>query len=134
MTEEVIASISDEKLNDLERHARRDDWHELLVPSDIRQLIGDLRRARAHLPTDLSEERAREVLGPGVLHVTCDKRFVWHDDALRAMQEYAAGLQGEVERLKARLARDAEDAESWRGTMSIFEGNDRARTALGDTQ
>jgi len=121
---EVVQAISDAKLDDLERHARRDDWHDLLVPSDIRQLIGDLRRARAHLTpnTDLSDERAdavlEEIIGD---YLRCDR-----EDAIRAMHQYAAGLQGALAEIR--------DMTNKRQLPLTTQINDIARTALGDTQ
>lgn len=85
-------------------------------PDDDCQEYHLLRRALAHLPTDLSEERAREVLDAfdrwqdvlgGGMVIEPDGEFVTYDEALRAMHQYAAGLQVENAKLRD-IAHEAE--------------------------
>lgn len=62
------------------------------------------RHRLAHLPTDLSEERAREVLYEAERSYAGSGRLYRTEEAqsaiVRAMHQYAAGLQGEVEALR----------------------------------
>lgn len=99
----------------------------------------------AHLTpnTDLSDERAREVL---LQHFGVSDEGVL-EPILRAMHQYAAGLQGEVERLRLALHEiDVEAANTIPpdGKDAAFAALNRItaiinpfrlpRTALGDTQ
>lgn len=101
--------------------------------------------ALAHLPnTDLSEERAREVLAEcGV--IVADYGGLAHSGnvlpgaaVLRAMHHYAAGLQGEVERLRKALldAADGFDDHADHAQNRIEDGDEMGeavwRIALGD--
>jgi hypothetical protein len=46
---EAQSSLSDECLAAWAEQAKRDDWHQRFVGSDIRQLIGEIQRTREAL-------------------------------------------------------------------------------------
>lgn len=111
MTEEVsrdaveilrhyIGYIQTVRSDELERHP--------YLP-EIERVTDELDRL-AHLPTDLSEERAREIYaaelerrGAGHSFIRCGADNLWTEAVYPAMQQYAAGLQGENRILRERL-------------------------------
>ncbi|RYG79523.1 MAG: hypothetical protein EON59_16025 [Alphaproteobacteria bacterium] len=131
MTQEVIA-------------ADREAAASICVCGDMRAILRDGRmddhgyvqafaaHRLTHLPnTDLSEERMREILKAAPWPGADDKfGMVPVPTALRAMQQYAAGLQGEVERLRDGLQQIATATDDTDASILRYV----ARTALGDTQ
>lgn len=56
-------------IDEMEQEARRDDWHTLFVGSDIRQLIGEIKRLEGELAAILLERDGHRGYGETVRHL-----------------------------------------------------------------
>ncbi len=75
--------MSDARVDELGEIARRDDWHRLLVGSDIRLLVSALRQSRARLDKAERERDAlREALRPFAMVAEHDIGDSEHDNDL----------------------------------------------------
>ncbi|UIJ43746.1 hypothetical protein LZK98_11655 [Sphingomonas cannabina] len=121
----VERRLSPEKLDDLERHASRDDWHMLIVGPDIRQLIAELREERAALQSSAEQVRVlREALNEAALAI---ETLMQADDLI----EWAEPIR--------RSKRGQEDDDEFRKERKsaiyqlLDDAQQRARATLKDT-